>query len=316
MILRILETHAEMAAVEELQRLVWPGDETEVVPRHMLLAVVKNGGLLIGAYHTGESDAPPEYDAWQPNGQEVPARAGLVGFVFGFPGAYETPDGVRVKHCSHMLGVHPEYRDQGIGYRLKRAQWQMVRRQGIDRITWTYDPLLSRNAHLNIARLGAVCNTYLRDEYGEMQDALNAGLPTDRFQVDWWVHSQRVDHRLGKRRRKPLDLAHFLAAGTVILNPSHLGKDGLPRPAQALNWTGLPAQAAPQAETPLHLVEIPADFQALKAADPPLALEWRLHSRATFEALFQRGYLVTDFIYLGGASPRSFYVLSHGESTL
>ena len=114
----------------------------------------------------------------------------LIGFVFGFPGIEPTPDGPRPKHCSHILGVLPDHRDGGVGFALKRAQWQMVRHQGLDHVTWTYDPLLSRNAHLNIARLGAVCSTYRRSEYGDMRDGLNAGLPSDRFQVDWWVTYQ------------------------------------------------------------------------------------------------------------------------------
>ena len=92
------------------------------------------------------------------------------------------------------------YRDSGIGFALKRAQWQMVRHQDLDHITWTYDPLLSRNAYLNIARLGAVCSTYRRSEYGEMRDGLNVGLPSDRFQVDWWLNSHRVQRRSANAR--------------------------------------------------------------------------------------------------------------------
>ena len=114
--------------------------------------------------------------------------------------------------------------DQGMGFALKRAQWQMVRYQGIDRITWTFDPLLSRNAWLNITRLGAVCNTYLRDFYGKMADVLNQGLPTDRFDVDWWVNSQRVNRRLSRRRRNDLTLIHY---------PFWWGTDLLTQP----NWT-------------------------------------------------------------------------------
>ena len=152
--LRILESPAEMGEVEELQRLVWPGNETEIVPAHLLLAAVRGGGLVIGAF-------------------DKAALPRLIGFVFGFPGFYLTPDGPRLKHCSHMLGVRPDCRDHGLGYALKRAQWQMVRHQGLDRVTWTYDPLLSRNAHLNIAKLGVVCNTYHREYYGEMRDGLN-----------------------------------------------------------------------------------------------------------------------------------------------
>ena len=288
--LHIMETPQAMTEVEALQRQIWPGNETDIVPGHLLLTSAHNGGLLIGAYDIST----------------------LVGFVFGFPGLVETPGGMRLKHCSHMLGVLPQYRDQGLGFLLKRAQWQMVRRQGIERITWTYDPLLSRNAHLNIHRLGAVCSTYYQDAYGEMRDDLNAGLPSDRFQVDWWINSPRVSSRLSKRPRTRLDLAHFLSADTPILNPSQMGAGALPHPAPESAVGSLPE---PQ-DTPLVLLEIPSNLQAIKAADAGLALEWRLHTRTLFENLFGRGYLVTDFVYLSGSYPRSFYVLSYGESTL
>jgi len=324
-ILHILETSQEMEAVEELQRRTWPGSETDIVPAHLLLAAVHNGGLVVGAYagpayrpFSVRSDLEPQ-SLWE-MGREMDSETdpSLVGFVFGFPGFYATPDGPRLKHCSHMLGVHPDFRDQGMGFALKRAQWQMVRHQGIDRVTWTYDPLLSRNAFLNIARLGAVCNTYLPNEYGEMRDAINAGLPSDRFQVDWWVNSPRVVRRLSKKPRPRLDLAYCLAAGAEIIIPTEAWERGLPRPIKApLSHTiGIQGQGGEGAKHRILLLEIPSDFLALKAADPSLALEWRLHTRQLFEELFQRGYLATDFIYLPGAPARSFYVLSDGESTL
>lgn len=317
--LRILEHIQQINAIEELQRHIWPGSETDIVPAHLMLTAVHNGGLLIAAY---EEEAPsPETTGGQnqveeelrPQEYDSP-RGKLVGFVFGFPGLYFTPDGPRLKHCSHMMGVMPGYRNLGIGFRLKRAQWQLVRHQGLDRITWTYDPLLSQNAHLNIARLGAVCNTYLREVYGEMRDDLNVGLPSDRFQVDWWVNSRRVWHRLSKNPRRSLDLAHFISAGIPIINPTSIGENGLPRPSEesheALN------RDLPMSPQNMLLVEIPADFQRLKSADLSLALAWRQHTRQLFETLFERGYLVTDFVHLSGTYSRSFYVLSHGESTL
>ena len=289
--IKILDTPAEMEAVEELQRRVWPGSETDVVPLHLLVTASHNGGLVIGAYHP-QADSPDR----------------LVGFVFGFTGLYSTPDGPRPKHCSHMLGVDPQLRDQGLGFALKRAQWQMVRHQGLDRITWTYDPLLSRNAYLNIAKLGAVCNLYQREVYGDMRDGLNEGLPSDRFEVDWWVNSQRVQRRLSRKARLRLDLAHFLAAGAEILNPSTGNGRDWPTPGSV---TDLPKGE----ETSLLLVEIPADFQGLKAADRELATAWRKHTRDLFEGLFANGFLVTDFIFLPGRHSRSYYVLSHGDST-
>ena len=293
--LQVIETAHEIGSVEALQEIVWPSQGRDVIPVHLMLAAVHNGGLLIGAY---DSQAPEN---------------NLVGFVFGFPALYETPDGPRLKHHSHMLGVHPDHRNQGLGFTLKRAQWQIVRHQGIDRITWTYDPLLSRNAHLNIARLGAVCSTYYEAYYGELRDSLNIGLPSDRFQVDWWVNSKRVDRRLSKRARRPLDLAHFLSAETEILNPTQVTEDGLPKPATEVQ--AALSKANPITD-PVVLVEIPANFQSMRASDPELALEWRLHSRNLLTGLFERGYLVTDFVYLPGTFSRSFYVLSHGESTL
>jgi predicted GNAT superfamily acetyltransferase len=280
-VIKLLESPEEMTAVEALQRTVWPGSETDVVPAHMLITAVHNGGLVIGAFMEEE----------------------LIGFVFGFPGIEFTPDGPRPKHCSHMMGIHPERRDSGIGFALKRAQWQMVRHQGLDHITWTYDPLLSRNAYLNIAKLGAVCNTYRRSAYGDMRDGLNAGLPSDRFVVDWWINTRRVDRRLSKRARRPLKLDDFSKAELHPLYSLEIREDQLPRP--------------PEHFSPLNgnltLAEIPSDFGTLKDADFALARDWRFFSREVFETAFAEGYIVTDFIY---DQTRSFYVLAHGESTL
>jgi predicted GNAT superfamily acetyltransferase len=270
-----------MTAVEALQRVVWPGSETDIVPSHMLITAIHNGGLLVGAFVDHE----------------------LVGFVFGFPGLEFTPDGPRPKHCSHMMGIHPSRRDSGIGFALKRAQWQMVRHQGLDHVTWTYDPLLSRNANLNIAKLGAVCNTYRRSEYGDMRDGLNAGLPSDRFLVDWWINTRRVDRRLSKRPRRPLKLDDFSKAELQPLYSLQRRNDQLPRP--------------PEHFSPLNgnltLAEIPSDFSALKDVDFSLARDWRFFTREVFETAFAEGYIVTDFVY---DESRSFYVLAHGESTL
>jgi predicted GNAT superfamily acetyltransferase len=303
--LRLITDPEEFEDVYDLQRIVWPGDETDAIPTHLLIASVRNGGLVIGAFV-----------------EEGPGQTKLGGFVFGFPGFYATPDGPRLLHCSHNLGVHPDFRDQGLGYKLKRAQWQMVRHQGIDRIIWTYDPLLSRNAYLNIAKLGAVCSNYVVNYYGEMHDNLNVGLPSDRLQVDWWVNTPRVNQRLSRHARQKLNAAHFFDAGAQVVNPSGVRPDGLPFPiarASPMNFQTGPSYNEIQAGFDLPafvLVEIPADFLSLKSADQSLALQWRLHIRDLLPKLFERGYLVTDFIYIPGSTPRSFYVLSHGDSTL
>ncbi|MCI0550089.1 MAG: GNAT family N-acetyltransferase [Anaerolineae bacterium] len=282
-VIKLLETPEDMSSVEALQRAVWEGSETDVVPAHVFITAVHNGGFVIGAFDHHQ----------------------LIGFVFGFPGLESTPDGPRPKHCSHMMGIHPKYRDSGVGFALKRAQWQMVRHQGLDHITWTYDPLLSRNAYLNIAKLGAVCNTYRRSEYGDMRDGLNAGLPSDRFQVDWWINTRRVDRRLGKRARRPLKLDNFSKADLQPFYSVHASP-------QTGGWPRPPEHFSPL-EGHLALAEIPADFIALKDADFSLARDWRFFSREVFETAFAKGYIVTDFVFDQG---RSFYVLSNGESTL
>ncbi len=282
---RPLETMAEFHAAEELQRVVWPAADIEVTPAHVLTTAAHNGGLVLGAFE-GER---------------------LVGFVFGFLGTDQAsshrPALARLKHCSHQVGVLPEYRDRGVGYQLKLAQRDFVSRQGIRLITWTYDPLEARNARLNIAKLGAVCRTYLRHVYGAMPDALNAGLASDRFQVDWWITSGRVKERLSGRRGA-LDLESFTSAGCEILNPTTPGPAGPRPPDRFADFAGI-----------IALAEVPADFQSLKARDLALARAWRQHTRELFEASFRAGYLVTDFFREPmGDRLRAFYALSHGEA--
>jgi predicted GNAT superfamily acetyltransferase len=260
--IRLIDTPDEMAAVEELQRAVWPGSDLEIVPAHLLLTVAHNGGMVAAAFDGGA----------------------CIGVVWGFLGLDERNG--RLKHCSHQLGVHPAHRNSGLGFALKQFQWRWAREHGIDLITWTYDPLLARNAQLNIARLGAVCNTYRRDEYGPLRDALNAGLPTDRFQVDWWLDSERVVTRMEGATRPAPTLSACPDEGTQLIDPLHASEELKPDAQKVL-------------------VEIPPDFLALKAADPGLALAWRLGTRRTFEILFAYGYTITDFIR---ENNRAFYV--------
>lgn len=286
--IRPLETMEDMVLVEDLQLKVWPGSERDVVPGHILITLAHNGATLLGAF----------------DGEQ------LAGFVLGFPGFDpQTPDRVamaRLKHCSHMLGVDPGYQGRGIGLSLKLAQRVDVEAQGIRLITWTYDPLLSKNAHLNIRRLGGLARTYMRDAYGEMRDGLNQGVASDRFLVEWWITSPRVVSRV-ERARAPLDLANFLAAGATKVNPAVLRHDDLLAPAESLQ----------PMEGNLLLVEIPSDFEDIKERDPGLAAAWRSHTREVFETAFSLGLIATDFVHLSEERyPRSYYLLIQGEGTL
>jgi predicted GNAT superfamily acetyltransferase len=268
--IRPIRTKDEYRAVEQLQRQVWGLEDAEIVPDHLLLTAQKNGGLVLGAFDIslrGESEQ-------------------LVGFVFGFAGL--SPDG-RLKHCSHMTGVAPTYQNQSLGYRLKLAQREHVLAQGIDLITWTFDPLESRNASLNFHKLGATCRTYLQDFYGNMRDALNVGLPSDRFQVEWHIASDHVADRLrGDHSR--LSLSMLRTDDVPLLNRPLPGDP--PRPPQ----TSLPIQGD------RLLIQIPAYFQAIKASDISLARAWRLHTRTLFEAAFAGGYVITDLLFEEGQS--------------
>ena len=284
--IRLLETVEEMHAIEKLTDDIWRGGATEIVPVHMLTAFIHNGGLALGAFDNGE----------------------MIGFVFGFPGLIQTPQGIQAKHCSHQMGVHPDHRGKNIGFALKQAQWQMARQQGLDLIPWTYDPLLSRNAYLNIARLGAICNTYKRNEYGNLEDKLNAGIASDRFQVDWWLNTRRVMQHVDSEKRVALTLKNYLEADAQILHTPETNVDlGLLMP---------PKHYSPPKKK-LLLLQIPSDYQTLRKTDLSLAQDWRFFTREIFEESFNTGYIVTDFIYDRSESkPRSFYILTDGESTI
>ena len=118
-----------------------------------------------------------------------------------------------------------------------------------------------------------------------------------------------------------MDLAHYFAAGAQIINPSRMG-DSWARPPEkpwlAASLAERLGEVVPESPhlPAMYLLEIPSDFQALREDDVDLALSWRLHVRTLLEDLFERGYIITDFVHLSGENPRSFYVLSHGEKTL
>ncbi len=273
--IRTLHTVDEYRIAEQLQREVWNLDDVTITPDHLLITAQKNGGLVLGAF-------------------DVAAEGGerMVGLLFGFVGL--ASDG-RVKHCSHTVGVAPAYQSQNLGYRLKLAQREHVLGQGLDLATWTFDPLESRNARLNFYKLGATCNTYLRDLYGSMRNPLDTGLFSDRFQVDWRVASDHVAARLRGDWASD-SLPALLVEGVPIINRALSGDDGLPRPPQkTLSIAG-----------DRLLIQIPPYFQAIKAADLKLARAWRLHTRVLFEAAFADGYTVVDLLFEQG---QSYYLL-------
>lgn len=263
LVVRPVESMAEFAACEELSRAIWGTAGRNVVPRELLLTMQRNGGVVLGAFDGG---------------------GGLCGFVFGFVGLR----GGQLRLSSHQLAVRPQYRGSGLGQRLKWAQRDMTLSLGIDLINWTFDPLEARNAHLNLHRLGAVARHYSRDHYGTMDDALNAGLSTDRLEAEWWLREAGVQARLAGQL-EARSVAEVLRSGGVALLRSEPRGDFPSGPllvdrAQA----GRPA-----------VVAIPRDFQELKRRDLSLAVEWRAASRVALEDALAVGLVASDFLSEG-----------------
>jgi predicted GNAT superfamily acetyltransferase len=172
--IRQIETFAELRAVEELQKEVWGIPDIDVVPLTQLIAAKAAGGVLLGAFD----------------------RETLVGFVYGF---VAEEDG-EMAHHSHMLAVKHAYRNFNLGYKLKLAQREEVLAQGINLITWTFDPLQSLNAYFNFGKLGVICDRYMINFYGEEASSFLHQSGTDRFWVKWWLTSDRVINRLNSNK--------------------------------------------------------------------------------------------------------------------
>lgn len=165
--IRTITTIGEMHEVEELQRIVWQVPDIEVVPNSQLVAAVKAGGVMLGAF----------------DGKK------MVGFAYGFV-SFEKG---QMAHHSHMLAVLPEYRNYKLGEKLKRAQREFVINQGITLMSWTFDPLQSLNAYFNFNKLGVVSDTYFVDFYGDEAPSFLHRNSTDRLWVFWNLQEEKAD---------------------------------------------------------------------------------------------------------------------------
>ena len=231
-VIRDVETVDELHEVEQLQREIWGVSELDVVPALALRPQKEVGATLIGAFAGGR----------------------MVGFVFGFPGIL---NGETIIH-SDMLGVSSEYRSQNVGYLLKLAQRSAALALGVKRITWTFDPLQSRNAHLNFSKLGVIADRYLINYYGETSSFLHrAG--TDRLWVSWLLDRQRDVAQV--------DLVEIPALIRV-------------------SETGEPVVNTDNTDNRQLIIEIPGE------PNPEL---WREPTRAAFTGALDAGYIIKDF---------------------
>jgi len=195
--LRKCQTLDEFRACVALQKEVWNFTDIELVPLRMFVVATKVGGQVVGAFEQKE----------------------LVGFAFAIPGA-------RAGHSylySHMLAVRKQYRNAGLGRRLKLFQREDALARGFELMEWTFDPLEIKNAYLNIEKLGAIARRYNVNQYGITSSPLQGGLPTDRLVAEWWMRSARVERLLHDGTRPD-----FSVAGTVSV------------PAQVYDWKATP----------------------------------------------------------------------------
>ncbi|MCM3706603.1 MULTISPECIES: GNAT family N-acetyltransferase [Cytobacillus] len=257
LVIKNLHTVKDLEAVYELEAGIWSVEEA--VPVNHTVATVKNGGFVLGAF-VGEK---------------------LIGFQYSFPGY----DGTKAYLCSHSLGIHQEYRALGIGEKLKYAQKQTALEKGYDLISWTYDPLETVNANLNLHKLRAVCTQYTENAYGEMSDQMNAGIPSDRFLVEWRILDESPVRQLS---------AEVLPRAIEIEVA-----DGLSTP-EGVNL---------EYENEKILIPVPGNFQDIKKREFELALKWRKSTKEAFAHYLSKGWIVTDLIKDETAENQYLYLL-------
>jgi chorismate synthase len=260
--IRDLETLEEYLACCDLQEETWGKGFSERVPAAILRVSQKIGGVTAGAF--------------APDGR-------MIGFVFGMTGLR---DG-KPAHWSDMLAVREEARGRHLGDRLKHFQRERVRALGCELMLWTYDPLVARNAHFNINRLGALPVEYVTDMYGSNTGSeLHGKLPTDRFVIGWNL----------VRDYQPVP-------GIDAPRP---GDEAMPL-GNPLGVAALPVLELPPNGAAVR-VQIPRDLSAVQRASMDDAMHWRLTVRDALVASYGRGLRVTRFVRAtGDALP--YYVL-------
>jgi predicted GNAT superfamily acetyltransferase len=247
--IRDLTTYDEFIKVREVQRACWGFGSDEGLYPPVLLTASQNGGVVLGAFDGDK----------------------LVGYLFGFLGLHENRGPLKL--CSQTMGVLAEYRGRGIAESLKWAQRDRALELGLKLVTWTYDPLEGPNAYLNLHKLHGFARVYKRNIYGEHFGALNEGMPTDRFLVEWWIE------QISNFKSQMSNIK-----GTLVTRVEGGGT------AQKL------VEYDCRSEDEAVRVEVPVDIQAMRKEDMALAIDWRKKTREIFETYFARGYIAVDFM--------------------
>jgi predicted GNAT superfamily acetyltransferase len=198
-----------------------------------------------------------------------------------------------------MTAVRPEYQNHHVGFRLKAYQRDEVLRQGLPMVRWTFDPLQSKNAMLNVRRLGARPDRYYVHYYGQMGSEVNRGLETDRVRVTWELNAPHVQERLAGRLPTAAEDAKRHAESHSIIE-TELGDSGIRLPV-----------AVEEPSAPLVHLEVPFDLALVREHEPESVRRWRHATRDGLRAALDAGYVVDDFAVLSQEHERrSFYFLS------
>jgi predicted GNAT superfamily acetyltransferase len=262
--IRDLESIDDLTQLKAVEKEVWGMSDDDTVPLTLAIALIAAGNIFVGAFDNSQGKTEDGNDR-------------LVGFAFGFLGREQG----RTTLHSHMLAVLDAYRHLDLGARLKHAQRERAMAMGVDEMTWTYDPLQSRNAHFNFSKLGVVSDTYKVDFYGPETSSMLHRNGTDRLWVRWMLNSRRArDRAEGKNTRVETLDAMKLLAPLVRFDPSG-------RPGRADLEESLSRQRVS--------IEIPGDILAVEGADMGVAREWRDATRWAFREALQAGFFVSDF---------------------
>ncbi len=280
--IRDLKSIDDLSQLKAVEKEVWGMTDDDTLPLTLAIALKASGNILVGAFDTAKGSGKDKDDK-------------LVGFAFGFLGREH---GQTTVH-SHMLAVLEGYRHLDLGSRLKQAQRERAMALGVHEMTWTFDPLQSRNAHFNFSKLGVVSETYKVDFYGPETSSVLHRNGTDRLWVRWMLNSRRVRDRLaGKNSRvETLDALRLLAP-LVRFDPS--GKPGRADLAESL---------ARQRVS----IEIPGDILEVERTDMGLAREWRDATRWAFRESMKAGFFVSEFCRsVRGQQGPGAYLLQRG----
>ncbi len=255
LVIRELDSIPDLLRALHLEKDVWGLHDADVTPLTTAIASRAAGAFWLGAFDDAD----------------------LVGIAYAFPSLHNGRFGFH----SHLLAVRPSHRGTGIGYRLKLVQRDRALALGVGEITWTFDPLRSRNAHLNFGRLGVISDKYIADFYGPQTSSPLHVNSTDRLWVTWQLGSRRVGQRLqgGEFRPEALDALKHLEP-LVRFN-------GDSRPVLPDVATAVSRQRV--------AIEIPGDIGCIEQENLPLAREWRVATRTAFTAALESGFIVKEF---------------------